>query len=129
MCVSTAQPNWTQKIHDLQVAMEESVSWECRASGRPRPSYRWLKNGEPLLPRVSNAAGGGVVPIGIETRNGASVLNQMQPAATMSGKVGRYGSQPALHAQHLRFHIHLHSETILVQTWGVCMCVACLLVV
>lgn len=36
---------------------------------------------------------------------------------------------PALHAQHLRFHIHLHSETILVQTWGVCMCVACLVVV
>ncbi|XP_045435466.1 contactin-4 isoform X1 [Pipistrellus kuhlii] len=44
-----AQPNWIQKISDIQVAMEESISWECRASGRPRPTYRWLKNGEPLL--------------------------------------------------------------------------------
>ncbi|PKU33944.1 hypothetical protein llap_15752 [Limosa lapponica baueri] len=47
----TAQPNWIQKISDAHVAMEESVAWECRASGRPKPSYRWLKDGEPLLPQ------------------------------------------------------------------------------
>ncbi|XP_074007935.1 contactin-4 [Numenius arquata] len=46
-----AQPNWIQKISDAHVAMEESVAWECRASGRPKPSYRWLKDGEPLLPQ------------------------------------------------------------------------------
>lgn len=50
---ATAQPNWIQKISDIQVAIEDSVSWECRASGRPRPTYRWLKNGEPLFAQVS----------------------------------------------------------------------------
>uniref|UniRef100_A0A8C5UF00 Contactin 4 n=1 Tax=Malurus cyaneus samueli TaxID=2593467 RepID=A0A8C5UF00_9PASS len=46
-------PSWLQRIGDVRVAMEERVSWECRASGRPKPSYRWLKDGEPLLPQVS----------------------------------------------------------------------------
>lgn len=50
---ATAQPNWIQKISDIHVAIEDSVSWECRASGRPRPTYRWLKNGEPLFAQVS----------------------------------------------------------------------------
>ncbi|XP_076697143.1 contactin-4 isoform X4 [Callospermophilus lateralis] len=46
-----AQPNWIQKINDIHVAMEENVFWECKANGRPKPTYRWLKNGEPLLTR------------------------------------------------------------------------------
>ncbi|KAM6413649.1 contactin-4 [Rhynochetos jubatus] len=46
-----AQPNWIQKISDAHAAIEESVIWECRASGRPKPSYRWLKDGELLLPQ------------------------------------------------------------------------------
>nr|XP_021505052.1 contactin-4-like [Meriones unguiculatus] len=46
-----AQPNWVQKINDIHVAMEESVFWECKANGRPKPTYRWLKNGDPLLTR------------------------------------------------------------------------------
>ncbi|NXR81699.1 CNTN4 protein, partial [Pycnonotus jocosus] len=46
-----AQPSWTQRISDVHAAIEERVSWECRASGRPKPSYRWLKDGEPLLPQ------------------------------------------------------------------------------
>ncbi|NXY07135.1 CNTN4 protein, partial [Pteruthius melanotis] len=46
-----AQPSWIQRIGDVHAAIEERVSWECRASGRPKPSYRWLKDGEPLLPQ------------------------------------------------------------------------------
>ncbi|NXM51225.1 CNTN4 protein, partial [Gymnorhina tibicen] len=46
-----AQPSWIQRISDVHAAIEERVSWECRASGRPKPSYRWLKDGEPLLPQ------------------------------------------------------------------------------
>ncbi|NWV27867.1 CNTN4 protein, partial [Origma solitaria] len=46
-----AQPSWIQRISDVHVAVEERVAWECRASGRPKPSYRWLKDGEPLLPQ------------------------------------------------------------------------------
>ncbi|XP_066469351.1 contactin-4-like isoform X2 [Tiliqua scincoides] len=46
-----APPNWIQKISDAHVAIEESIYWECKANGRPKPSYRWLKDGELLLPQ------------------------------------------------------------------------------
>uniref|UniRef100_A0A8C5JLM5 Contactin-3 n=1 Tax=Junco hyemalis TaxID=40217 RepID=A0A8C5JLM5_JUNHY len=43
-----AKPHWVQPIQDVEVAVEDTLSWECRASGKPKPSYRWLKNGEQL---------------------------------------------------------------------------------
>ncbi|XP_061474555.1 contactin-4-like [Rhineura floridana] len=46
-----APPNWIQKISDAHVAIEESIHWECKANGRPKPSYSWLKDGELLLPQ------------------------------------------------------------------------------
>ncbi|KAM4883140.1 contactin-3 isoform 2-T2 [Thomomys bottae] len=44
-----AKPHWVQLIKDVDVAVEDNLFWECRASGKPKPSYRWLKNGEALV--------------------------------------------------------------------------------
>ncbi|XP_069793097.1 contactin-4-like isoform X3 [Narcine bancroftii] len=44
-----ARPYWIQNITDAYVPIEESLQWVCKASGDPKPSYRWLKNGEPLI--------------------------------------------------------------------------------
>uniref|UniRef100_A0A8C6LAX7 Contactin-3 n=1 Tax=Nothobranchius furzeri TaxID=105023 RepID=A0A8C6LAX7_NOTFU len=30
-------------------SIEENLFWECKASGKPKPSYSWLKNGEQLM--------------------------------------------------------------------------------
>ncbi|NWR19856.1 CNTN3 protein, partial [Emberiza fucata] len=43
-----AKPHWVQPIQDVEVAVEDTLYWDCRASGKPKPSYRWLKNGEQL---------------------------------------------------------------------------------
>ncbi|XP_076984795.1 contactin-3 isoform X1 [Tamandua tetradactyla] len=44
-----AKPHWVQIIKDVEIAVEDNLYWECRASGKPKPSYRWLKNGEALM--------------------------------------------------------------------------------
>nr|XP_023403778.1 contactin-3 isoform X4 [Loxodonta africana] len=44
-----AKPHWVQTIKDIEIAVEDNLYWECRASGKPKPSYRWLKNGEALV--------------------------------------------------------------------------------
>uniref|UniRef100_A0A8C8VMV4 Contactin-3 n=1 Tax=Pelusios castaneus TaxID=367368 RepID=A0A8C8VMV4_9SAUR len=43
-----AKPHWVQIIKDVEAAVEDSLYWECRASGKPKPSYRWTKNGNTL---------------------------------------------------------------------------------
>ncbi|XP_056305395.1 contactin-4 [Danio aesculapii] len=43
-----APPHLVEKPQDVQRAIDESLLWECKASAKPKPSYRWLKNGEPL---------------------------------------------------------------------------------
>ncbi|TRZ04084.1 hypothetical protein DNTS_016588 [Danionella cerebrum] len=43
-----APPHLMEKPQDVQRAIDESLLWECKASAKPKPSYRWLKNGEPL---------------------------------------------------------------------------------
>uniref|UniRef100_A0A8I3WME2 Contactin-2 n=1 Tax=Callithrix jacchus TaxID=9483 RepID=A0A8I3WME2_CALJA len=44
-----AKPHWVQLIKDVEIAVEDNLYWECRASGKPKPSYRWLKNGAALV--------------------------------------------------------------------------------
>ncbi|XP_024915066.1 contactin-3 [Cynoglossus semilaevis] len=44
-----AKPQWIQTMKDTALAIEERLYWECRASGKPKPSYMWLRNGQQLL--------------------------------------------------------------------------------
>uniref|UniRef100_A0A3B5L8B8 Contactin 3a, tandem duplicate 2 n=1 Tax=Xiphophorus couchianus TaxID=32473 RepID=A0A3B5L8B8_9TELE len=39
-------PQWIQTMKDTAMAIEERLHWECRANGKPKPSYAWLKNGQ-----------------------------------------------------------------------------------
>ncbi|XP_063071350.1 contactin-3 [Engraulis encrasicolus] len=41
-----AKPHWLQTMKDVALSIEENLAWECKANGRPKPSYSWLKNGE-----------------------------------------------------------------------------------
>lgn len=54
-CVSvpSAKPQWIQAMKDTALAIEERLYWECRANGKPKPSYTWLKNGQQLLSEVN----------------------------------------------------------------------------
>ncbi|KAK1161457.1 contactin-4-like [Acipenser oxyrinchus oxyrinchus] len=40
---------WVQTLKDSYMAIEDTLFWECKASGKPNPMYRWLKNGDPLV--------------------------------------------------------------------------------
>ncbi|XP_015243548.1 PREDICTED: contactin-4-like isoform X2 [Cyprinodon variegatus] len=39
---------WTQILKDAHMAIDANLQWECKAIGKPKPRYRWLKNGHPL---------------------------------------------------------------------------------
>lgn len=51
--VPSAKPQWIQAVKDTALAIEERLYWECRANGKPKPSYTWLKNGQQLLSEVN----------------------------------------------------------------------------
>uniref|UniRef100_A0A4W6FR91 Contactin 4 n=1 Tax=Lates calcarifer TaxID=8187 RepID=A0A4W6FR91_LATCA len=40
--------HWVQTLKDAHMAIDANLQWECKAIGKPRPIYRWLKNGQPL---------------------------------------------------------------------------------
>ncbi|XP_014830568.1 PREDICTED: contactin-4-like, partial [Poecilia mexicana] len=42
---------WTQILKDAHMAIDANLQWECKAIGKPKPKYRWLKNGQPLTAR------------------------------------------------------------------------------
>uniref|UniRef100_A0A3B3TWY3 Contactin-4-like n=1 Tax=Poecilia latipinna TaxID=48699 RepID=A0A3B3TWY3_9TELE len=35
-------------LKDAHMAIDANLQWECKAIGKPKPKYRWLKNGQPL---------------------------------------------------------------------------------
>ncbi|XP_061893597.1 contactin-2 isoform X1 [Entelurus aequoreus] len=43
-----AQPEWLQVMSDSEVEISSELQWVCVASGKPRPSIGWLRNGQPL---------------------------------------------------------------------------------
>lgn len=51
-CFVAAKPHWVQPIEDVELAVEDSLTWQCRAGGKPTPSYRWLKDGAALALEV-----------------------------------------------------------------------------
>lgn len=46
--------HWSQMLKDAHMAIGANLQWECKANGKPQPSYRWLKNGHPLATEVRN---------------------------------------------------------------------------
>lgn len=46
--VFPAPPQLIEKPQDAQKLIDDSLVWECKATGKPKPSYRWMKNGENL---------------------------------------------------------------------------------
>ncbi|KAF4792079.1 contactin 6 [Turdus rufiventris] len=44
-----APPEWDKKIQNAFLSLYDSLFWECKARGKPSPSYSWLKNGQPLI--------------------------------------------------------------------------------
>ncbi|KAM4590491.1 contactin-5 isoform 1-T2 [Fundulus diaphanus] len=60
-------PQWVRMINDTQMDSGEKLQWECKAIGRPRPSYRWIRNGLPLTSQGR-----------VEIVNGELTINKVQ---------------------------------------------------
>ncbi|KAG8451010.1 hypothetical protein GDO86_003333, partial [Hymenochirus boettgeri] len=43
-----AQPEWLQVITNTEAKIGSDLIWSCAASGKPRPTIRWLGDGKPL---------------------------------------------------------------------------------
>ncbi|KGL83017.1 Contactin-6, partial [Tinamus guttatus] len=40
---------YDKKIQNAFLSVYDSLFWECKAKGKPSPSYSWLKSGQPLM--------------------------------------------------------------------------------
>uniref|UniRef100_A0A2I3GQF2 Contactin 2 n=1 Tax=Nomascus leucogenys TaxID=61853 RepID=A0A2I3GQF2_NOMLE len=49
-----AQPEWLKVISDTEADIGSNLRWGCAAAGKPRPTVRWLRNGEPLASQVGD---------------------------------------------------------------------------
>ncbi|CAL8339952.1 unnamed protein product [Lota lota] len=64
-----AKPHWLQTITDTALSIEENLFWECKANGKPKPSYSWLKNGETLVSEIR-----------VQLENGALTISALNPS-------------------------------------------------
>ncbi|XP_064831473.1 contactin-5-like [Oncorhynchus masou masou] len=62
-------PQWISTINDSQLDNGDQLHWECKAKGIPRPTYRWLRNGELITPQAR-----------VETVNGELIIQKVQQA-------------------------------------------------
>ncbi|KAM6061927.1 LOW QUALITY PROTEIN: contactin-6 [Chlamydotis macqueenii] len=60
-----ALPEWDKKIENAFLSLYDSLFWECKAKGKPSPSYSWLKNGQPLTSeeRIQIENGTLIIPV------------------------------------------------------------------
>ncbi|PKU30775.1 hypothetical protein llap_18921 [Limosa lapponica baueri] len=49
-----ALPEWDKKIQNAFLSLYDSLFWECKAKGKPSPSYSWLKNGQALASELQH---------------------------------------------------------------------------
>ncbi|XP_052367209.1 glutamine-rich protein 2-like, partial [Oncorhynchus keta] len=66
---SSAFPQWISTINDSQLDSGDQLHWECKATGIPRPTYRWLRNGELITPQSR-----------VEMVNGELIIQKVQQA-------------------------------------------------
>uniref|UniRef100_A0A671Y0Y4 Contactin-2 n=1 Tax=Sparus aurata TaxID=8175 RepID=A0A671Y0Y4_SPAAU len=64
-----SESEWVRMINDTQMDSGEKLQWECKATGRPRPTYRWLRNGLPLTSQGR-----------VEILNGEVTIHKVQQA-------------------------------------------------
>ncbi|XP_078466780.1 contactin-4-like isoform X1 [Lampetra fluviatilis] len=64
-----APPHWIQPISNVEQGIGDKLSWDCKAGGKPPPTYRWLRNGAPL-PSESRFS---------VMANGELILQELQP--------------------------------------------------
>ncbi|XP_047439270.1 contactin-4 isoform X2 [Mugil cephalus] len=65
-----AAPHLMDKPQDVQKTIDDTLVWECKASAKPKPSYRWLKNGEALDPMEDR----------VQVNNGALTISSLNLA-------------------------------------------------
>ncbi|XP_062891419.1 contactin-5-like isoform X2 [Mobula hypostoma] len=68
-----SRPQWTRPLNDTTLDSGQDLRWECRASGRPQPGYRWLKNGENLLSQNRAVVRNGLLTIARVNRSDAGM--------------------------------------------------------
>ncbi|XP_048878465.1 contactin-2 [Brienomyrus brachyistius] len=58
-----AQPEWLHVMSDSEVEISSELRWSCAAAGKPRPSVRWLRNGQSISTQDRIEVNGGLLKI------------------------------------------------------------------